>query len=181
MVGLDGWRAARMLADDGLSVGSVVEQESGERVGTVLRTNPSAGTAVRPGSPVGLVVAKRRAVEVPNVAGFDRWRAARALADDGLSVGSVMEEESDKKAGTVLRTTPSVGTTVRSGSPVGLVIAKAAAKKDPAEKDPAPKDLERKDSEQKDLEPTDPSPTKVSGPDAREPTSPGVGTDPATN
>ncbi len=177
VVGLHLWRAARTLADDGLSVGSVREQESDKQAGTVLWTNPGAGAAVRPGSSVDLVIAKRRNVEVPDVAGLDRWRAARALADDGLSVGSVLEEESDKQAGTVLRTNPRAGTTVRSGSAVGLVIAKAPARKDPAPKDPKRKDP--KDPEPKDSEPGYPAPKKVSGLDAREAKNSGSAAHPA--
>jgi serine/threonine-protein kinase len=131
-----------VLADDRLSVGSVIEEESSSPAGTVLRTNPRAGTAVWPGSSVDLVIAKRREVVVPNVVGVQRVQAARVLADDGLSVGAVTEEESSQPAGTVLRTNPKAGTTVRSGSAVNLVIAKAP--KDPPAKDPAPKDTSAK-------------------------------------
>ena len=64
-------------------------------------------------------------MKVPDVVGADRGHAAKLLADEGLSVGSVTEEVSDQPAGTVLRTNPKAGTAVRPGSAVGLVVAKA--------------------------------------------------------
>jgi serine/threonine-protein kinase len=115
-----------MLRDDGLSVGSVQEEVSDRLARTVLRTDPRAGTAVWPGSSVDLVIAKRGdQVKVPDVVGKDQTRAAWMLRADGLSVGSVREEVSEDKPGTVLRTNPKAGTAVRSGSVVDLVVAKA--------------------------------------------------------
>jgi serine/threonine-protein kinase len=114
-----------VLRDDGLSVGSVTQEVSDRPAGTVLRTNPRAGTAVWPGSAVDLVIAQRgNQVKVPNVVGKDQAWAARALADDGLTVGSVTEKASTQPAGTVLNTNPTAGTAVRRGSSVDLVVAK---------------------------------------------------------
>jgi len=126
VVGVDQARATRMLRDDGLSVGSVQEEVSDRLAGTVLRTDPRAGTAVWPGSSVDLVIAKRGdRVKVPDVVGKDQTRAAWMLRAAGLSVGSVKEEVSeDQSAGTVLRTNPKAGTQVRSGSTVDLIVAK---------------------------------------------------------
>lgn len=51
--------AQQILSQHGLSVGSVTEQESNERVpGAVLQTNPKPGSEVQRGSRVNLVVAK---------------------------------------------------------------------------------------------------------------------------
>jgi serine/threonine-protein kinase len=58
VVGKDQVQAARALRADGLWVGSVTQEVSDQPPGTVLRTNPKAGTAVRPGSTVDLIVAK---------------------------------------------------------------------------------------------------------------------------
>jgi serine/threonine-protein kinase len=129
VVGVDRARAARVLRDNGLSVGSVKEEVSDRPPGTVLRTDPRAGAAVWPGSSVDLVIAKRNdQVKVPNVVGMNRAQAARALQAAGLSVGSVKEEVSEKPPGTVLSTDPQADTPVRSGSAVNLVVAKAPPK-----------------------------------------------------
>jgi serine/threonine-protein kinase len=102
----------------------VKEEVSNRPPGTVLRTDPRAGAAVWPGSPVDLVIAKRN-VTVPNVVGKDQAQAKQVLRDDGLSVGSVTEKLSEQPPGTVLSTDPKAGTPVRSGSAVNLVVAKA--------------------------------------------------------
>jgi serine/threonine-protein kinase len=127
VVGFDQYRAGRILAQDRLRVGSVVEEESNRPSGTVLRTDPRPGTAVWPNSTVDLVVAKSRQVAVPNVVGFKKAAAEYVLVNNGLKVGSVSEKESSKPAGTVLSTDPGTGVKVRSGSTVNLVIAKAPA------------------------------------------------------
>lgn len=62
--------------------------------------------------------------QVPDVVGVDRVRAARALRDAGLSVGSVAEEISNQPSGTVLRTNPKAGAAVWPGSSIDLIIAK---------------------------------------------------------
>jgi beta-lactam-binding protein with PASTA domain len=92
----------------------------------VLRTDPRAGAAVWPGSSIDLVVAKQ--VKVPNVVGMDQARAERMLSAEGLSGGSVKEEESNRPPGTVLRTIPEAGSVVGPGSTVDLVVAKAPTK-----------------------------------------------------
>ena len=135
VVGFDQSRAGRVLAQDGLGIGSVIEQESNQQPGAVLRTDPRAGTTVAPGSTVDLVVARPRQIAVPSVVGLDKASAERVLVKDGLRVGSVTEQESTQKAGTVLRTDPRAGTTVAPGSTVNLVVAKPpATNKPPATK-----------------------------------------------
>jgi eukaryotic-like serine/threonine-protein kinase len=62
--------------------------------------------------------------QVPDVVGADRVRAARAVRDVELSVGSVVEEVSNQPAGTVLRTNPKAGAAVWPGSSVDLIVAK---------------------------------------------------------
>ncbi len=117
--------------------------------------------------------------QVPQVVGLDGRRAARVLADEGLSVGWVVEQESGERAGTVLRTNPRAGTAVRPGSSVDLVIAKRRGvevpEKEPARKDPNLKDQSAKDHARKDSAP------KMTGPDARTAKSPSADTDPATS
>jgi eukaryotic-like serine/threonine-protein kinase len=137
VIGADRVRAARVLHDAGLSVGSVTEELSNQPAGTVLRTNPKAGTAVWPGSAIDLVIAKRASqVKVPNVVGMDRTSAARALRDEGLRVGSVSEVVVlNQPAGRVLRTDPAAGTAVPAGSAVNLVVTAKAPSAKPSDSD----------------------------------------------
>ncbi|MFN2478261.1 MAG: PASTA domain-containing protein [Pseudonocardiaceae bacterium] len=65
VVGFDQYRARRVLAQARLRVRLVVEKDLNQQPGTVLRTDPRAGTAVWPDSTVDLVVAKRPATTTP--------------------------------------------------------------------------------------------------------------------
>lgn len=88
VIGLDRWRAARVLANGGLSVGSVTEEASSQRAGTVLRTNPRAGTAVWPGSSVNLVIAKVPPPSHPKGEHGGDHRKSRDHGDRGGDRGS---------------------------------------------------------------------------------------------
>ncbi|MGH3850586.1 MAG: PASTA domain-containing protein, partial [Pseudonocardiaceae bacterium] len=127
VVGFDRVRAEQVLSEQGLRVGTVTEEVSEQRAHTVLRTSPSAGTAVLPGGAVDLVLAKASvpSKRVPNVVGFGRSVAEWMLVANGFKVGSVTEEESSKSPDSVLRSNPVAGTEVQPGSTVDLVVAKA--------------------------------------------------------
>lgn len=137
LIGADRIRAGRVLRDAGLSVGSVTEEVSNQPAGTVLRTNPKAGSAVWPGSAIDLIIAKRGSqVKVPNVVGMDRMSAARALRDEGLTVGPVSEVMvPNQPAGRVLRTDPAAGTPVPAGTAVNLVVTAKAPPAKPSDSD----------------------------------------------
>jgi eukaryotic-like serine/threonine-protein kinase len=115
-----------MLTDNGLAVGSVTEQDSTQRTGTVLRTDPAVSIVVRCGSRVDLVIAKAvNPRQIPNVVGYDQAKAQQILTQQGFTIGSVTQQESNQRARTVLQTTPTAGTQAPPGSRVNLVIAKA--------------------------------------------------------
>lgn len=127
VVGFDRVRAERVLSEQGLRVGTVTEEVSEQRAHTVLRTSPSADTAVLPGRAVDLVLAKASVStkRIPNVVGLGRSAAEWMLVANGLKVGSVTEEESSKSPNSVLRSDPAAGTEVQPGNTVDLVVAKA--------------------------------------------------------
>jgi beta-lactam-binding protein with PASTA domain len=61
--------------------------------------------------------------QVPNLVGDDLATAKRLLVQNGLTVGRVIEQESNQPAGTIVQTNPQANTVVPSGSAVNLVIA----------------------------------------------------------
>jgi outer membrane biosynthesis protein TonB len=61
--------------------------------------------------------------EVPNVVGYDLATAEQLLAQNGLTVGSVTEQNSSQPTGTVLQMTPTPYSVVQPGSVVELVVA----------------------------------------------------------
>ncbi|GAA0850909.1 Stk1 family PASTA domain-containing Ser/Thr kinase [Streptosporangium amethystogenes subsp. fukuiense] len=103
------------------------EAEHDEKVpkGSVLRTDPVAGTEAEPGSKLILIAsAGPKRVAVPNVVGMTEPQARSRLAEDSLVAGKVRKQASDTvPRGQVMRTVPAVGNPVKEGSKVDLVIS----------------------------------------------------------
>jgi beta-lactam-binding protein with PASTA domain len=112
------------LAEEDLNVGEVTDrEESSAESGTVLETDPSAGTAVDCGGTVDLVVAIQTCY-VPDVIGLTSDTAAIELRGAGLTVGQLSErEDSSAESGIVLGAAPAPDTKVDCGRPVNLVVA----------------------------------------------------------
>ncbi|MFC4786642.1 Stk1 family PASTA domain-containing Ser/Thr kinase [Nocardioides sp. MAHUQ-72] len=109
-----------------LSYGRTIERWS-ETVpdGTVLGTDPKAGTTLRPDTAVSLIVSKGpRPITVRDWTGKDADRAEQALRGKGLEVDRGSGEYSDTvPEGHVISQTPTSGTLHR-GDTVTLVVSK---------------------------------------------------------
>ena len=125
LAGMTQDEAEAALEDAKLTLGDVSDANSKDvEEGDVIESNPAAGQAVSEGSSVDLVLSNGR-VELPNLVGKSEQSAKDTLSGLGLS-NSTSTEESDKKAGTVIRQSPQAGS-VPQGSSVELVIAKEKA------------------------------------------------------
>ncbi|MFD7688890.1 Stk1 family PASTA domain-containing Ser/Thr kinase [Streptomyces sp. NPDC059781] len=117
------------LTDAGLDTGRVEEAYSDtvER-GTVISTDPKAGTRVRGSDSVSLTLSKGpQTVRVPDLDGYRLDKARDLLKDDGLEPGMVTREFSDSvERGSVISTEPGKGTKVRAGSAVALTVSKGS-------------------------------------------------------
>ena len=94
--------------------------------GQVLAQAPDPGGRVRKGSAVALVVSRgpdRRVVPASAV-GATQQAATSALTDLGLRAGAVTQEFAAAAVGTVLRTDPAPGTSLRPDTAVALVVSK---------------------------------------------------------
>ena len=125
LAGMTQDEAESALEDAKLTLGDVSDANSKDvEEGDVIESKPAAGQAVSEGSSVDLVLSNGR-VELPNLVGKSEQSAKDTLSGLGLS-NSTSTEESDKKAGTVIRQSPQAGS-VPQGSSVELVIAKEKA------------------------------------------------------
>ncbi len=93
--------------------------------GTILGSNPKAGTTLRPGAAVDLFVSRGpHPIHVRDWTGKEADRAEKALTAQGLEVDRSTEEFSDTVAeGRVISQTPTSGTLFR-GDTVRLVVSK---------------------------------------------------------
>ncbi|MFE3884112.1 Stk1 family PASTA domain-containing Ser/Thr kinase [Streptomyces lydicus] len=118
--------ARRKLRDRGLVPATVTRQFSDEVAkGSVIRTDPVAGTKRRPDTGVGLTVSRGSAVGVPGVLGSDRADAANTLREAGFQVrfaDAPVFSTQDK--GTVARQTPAEGKQLGKGDTVTLTLSK---------------------------------------------------------
>ena len=123
--GYDKNTAKQTLVDLGVSVTTRRETNDSVAEGTVIRTEPAAGSSVEGGSTVVLYVAKPTRVttaSVPSVEGLEETAARNAINTANL-VPAVREVNSDQPAGTVIEQNPSAGDTVSLYSVVVLYVS----------------------------------------------------------
>ncbi|MCI1664975.1 MAG: PASTA domain-containing protein [Atopobiaceae bacterium] len=120
--GLSQDEATSKLEQAGLKA-DVSEQATDDGVGTVLSTDPAAGTTAKSGSTVKVVVGAARTI--PTVKGKTLDDAKKALQDAGASNLKVLYVASDETEGTVVSCDPAEGATFKSTDTITLTIAQA--------------------------------------------------------
>ncbi|MDK6906267.1 protein kinase domain-containing protein [Actinotignum timonense] len=108
----------------GLTVETEVRGGNGAAPGTVLGSDPEAGSRVRPGSTVELLIAGAALDStVPDVADMAEAEARAALKKAGFQVQVRYREIRAAAPGTVLRQDPGPGISAAPGQKVTLIIA----------------------------------------------------------
>ncbi|MFF8292069.1 Stk1 family PASTA domain-containing Ser/Thr kinase [Streptomyces sp. NPDC016309] len=118
--------AKRELTRAGLAPGKVTRAFSEEfEQGSVIRTDPKAGTGRNPDSAVALVVSKGAPVDVPDVTGDTVGDATRTLEEAGLTVKvAAARVHSRQEAGSVAAQSLSGGSEAAKGDTVVLTVSK---------------------------------------------------------
>ena len=127
VVGETSANAGNTLGVTGLAAGAVSSGCSSQYgTGIVMAQTPRAGTRVAPGTKVKLTVSSGPCtVVVPNVLGDTETQAVTSLAGKGLkAVASTTATCSPTTVDKVSAQTPPGGTTVTSGSTVGITVCK---------------------------------------------------------
>ncbi|MCX5201752.1 Stk1 family PASTA domain-containing Ser/Thr kinase [Streptomyces sp. NBC_00237] len=119
-------KAKRELKDAGLSPGVVTKAFSEDiPLGTVISTDPQAGTGRSPDSAVALVVSKGSPVDMPTVTGQSVEDATSTLEGLGLKVDVAPGQvNSPAPAGQVGRQSVPAGTRLGQGERVTLTVSK---------------------------------------------------------
>jgi serine/threonine-protein kinase len=93
---------------------------------TVARQDPEAGTMIRPGQTVFVVVTKKEdLMQVPNMVGMDLKKAVMLLSPGNFILRISREVPSDKaRAGQILSQKPEAGLMAKRGSSIMLEISK---------------------------------------------------------
>lgn len=126
LTGLPLAEARSKIKDAGLSPGTVRTEfsEKADR-GSVIASEPDAGSKRRPDSPVALTVSRGAPVEVPDVVGDDPDSAREDLEEEGLKVRiSPKRVFSEEDEGKIARQSPSEGSSAGEGDTVTLTVSK---------------------------------------------------------
>lgn len=123
VVGQDEAAAQKALQDAGFVVESEAVYSSNAQ-GTVIETDPKAGTEAAKGSTVTIQVSKgEEKIAVPDVRGKDENTAKEALSAAGLNVTVETEYSDSVSTGNVISQNPSAGTKVDPGTGVTILIS----------------------------------------------------------
>ncbi|MFJ8008823.1 Stk1 family PASTA domain-containing Ser/Thr kinase [Streptomyces fagopyri] len=119
-------RARELLKGDGLAAGMTTREFSGDVArGSVIRTDPEAGTRRHAGSAIALVVSKGGPVEVEDVTGTSVEDATAELEQAGLKVRIAAQRvTSEFDKGQVARQSPESGSEAATGDTVTLTVSK---------------------------------------------------------
>ncbi|OEJ98272.1 serine/threonine protein kinase [Streptomyces thermolilacinus SPC6] len=118
--------AKERLREAGLAAGVVTEEfDAGVAKGSVIRTDPPAGTERSPDAAVALVVSRGAPIEVPGAVGRPLTDARDTLTEAGFTV-EVAEERvhSPHPAGSVAAQSLPAGTRAAEGDTVTLTLSK---------------------------------------------------------
>jgi eukaryotic-like serine/threonine-protein kinase len=111
----------------GLDV-TVADREYSETVskGRVISTNPKPNASIDKGGTIGLILSRGpERYDVPDVIDMQEEAARRAIEDNNLTVVEAVRRFSDDvKSGAVISVNPKVGTSLKPGTAVKLVISK---------------------------------------------------------
>ncbi|MGP4003333.1 Stk1 family PASTA domain-containing Ser/Thr kinase [Streptomyces sp. 8N706] len=119
-------KAKRQLKELGLAPG-IVREEFDDTVaqGSVISTEPGAGTQRKPDSAVALTVSKGEPVETPDLTGESVEDATQTLRDAGLKVEVAPRRVfSEEDEGTVAEHSPEEGIRLAEGDTVTLTVSK---------------------------------------------------------
>ncbi|MFI1012376.1 Stk1 family PASTA domain-containing Ser/Thr kinase [Streptomyces sp. NPDC020965] len=118
--------AERRLTDLGLAPGVVTRAFSAEvPQGSVISTDPAAGTGRSPDSAVAVVVSKGAPIEVPGVLGDSAEDATEELEGAGFRVRIAAERiNSPQDAGTVARQSAAEDARLATGDTITLTVSK---------------------------------------------------------
>ena len=119
--------AEQQLKNLGVSVLVTQAVEPTVASGSVIRTDPAAGSQVAAGSTVVVCVSRPQVsttAKVPSLVGLSSVNDARTLlVQNKLGLGSTTEQYSDKPAGTIIGQNPAAGSTVKVNSRVSVTVS----------------------------------------------------------
>ncbi len=127
VVGMTEAEAKVALDTEGFAMQKQLQESATVEKGKVISQNPLGATTAAKGSQVTVVISSGTNVEqiqMPDFAGKTEEEAKVIIGEEGLSIGTVAEEESDTvEKGKVISQTPAAGGMVDKGTAVDLKVS----------------------------------------------------------
>jgi hypothetical protein len=127
LVGTDQSGAAAALAQAGLHLGTVTQQDGNNPAGLILASSPAAGTTAGAGSPVDVTVASGLQTVPNGLVGHSQQQVSAALQGAGFTVTITTIDTSGYVTGYVLDVSPAPGTTAPVASAIAITVAQYTA------------------------------------------------------
>ncbi len=124
---------SRLSREYGLIVEVVEEYNTAVTAGYIYRTDPVAGSTVKPGDTVTLYVSRGQKIEtkiVPDLCGKTEGAARVEMENNNLVVGKVEYEYSNEPEGTVIKQSRVAYTSVTEGTVIDFVVSKGPEPKE---------------------------------------------------
>ena len=118
--------AEQQLKSLGVSVLVTQAVDTSVASGTVIRTDPAAGTQVESGSTVVVYVSRPQVAtttKVPSLSGMSVDDARTLLVQNHLGLGSQTDQYSDQPVGTVIGQNPAAGSTAKLNGRVNITVS----------------------------------------------------------
>jgi len=116
----------QQLKDLGVSVLITQAVEPSVAAGSIIRTDPAAGSQVAAGTTVVVYVSRPQVsttTKVPSLVGMSVDDARTLLVQNKLGLGSQSEEYSDQPVGTIISQNPGAGASIKLNSRVSVVVS----------------------------------------------------------
>ncbi len=127
VVGKSEAEAKVILESEGFAMQKQLQESDTVEKGNVISQNPLGATTAAKGSPVTVVISSGSNVEqitMPDLSGKTEEEAKVVIEEEGLSIGTVAEEESDTvEKGKVISQAPAAGGMIDKGTAVDLKIS----------------------------------------------------------
>ena len=127
VVGCTEAEAKVILDNEGFAMQKQLQESDSVEKGMVISQNPLGATTAAKGSPITVVISSGKNIEqitMPDLTGKTEEEAKVVIEEEGLSIGTVAEEESDTvDQGKVISQAPAAGGMVDKGTAVDLKVS----------------------------------------------------------
>nr|WP_278335072.1 PASTA domain-containing protein [Clostridium pasteurianum] len=125
ILGMKQQDAKKLVESEGLKFVIAGTENSDQEKGTVIECYPNVGNNINKGDSVRVTISSGPDESiVPPIEGLDLEKAKEQIENSGFVLGDVSKDYSDSTINTVINVNPSVGTTLKKGTAISIVLSR---------------------------------------------------------